>query len=174
MDVKNLSSNMKLTIVDIEDTEIEVKDVRDVDWKNDIYRVGAILLRNSRGEILTAQRALDKPHSPGLWGPSAAGMVESHETYESNVLNETEEELGLTLSQKDLRKGPKIYTQRSDPPRQYFMQWYYADYDWDIEEFVLQKDEVAAVQWISKEKLTEELVKNNSDFVELSLQILEQ
>ena len=63
--------------------------------KSDIYRVSALWIQNSKGDILLAQRKLTKKHSPGKWGPAVAGTNDEGESYESNIIKETEEEIGL-------------------------------------------------------------------------------
>lgn len=39
----------------------------------DIYRVSALWIKNSQGDILLAQRKFTKKHDPGKWGPAVAG-----------------------------------------------------------------------------------------------------
>lgn len=72
---------------------------------DDIYRVSALWITNSNGDVLLAQRALTKKNDPGKWGPAVAGTVEEGETYLGNITKETEEEIGL----KDVQftEGPK-------------------------------------------------------------------
>ena len=79
-----------ITIVNEEDEIIGHKDRTSLDHETDIYRVAALWLTNSTGEVLIAQRALSKESSPGKWGPAAAGTVEEGETYESNIVKEVE------------------------------------------------------------------------------------
>ncbi|OGI75966.1 hypothetical protein A3C67_01195 [Candidatus Nomurabacteria bacterium RIFCSPHIGHO2_02_FULL_42_19] len=86
---------MKIPIVDKNDDVIEYRERNDQD-ANAIYRVSSLWIRNSKGEILLARRAFSKSHDPGKWGPAVAGTVEEGETYESNIIKEAEEELGLT------------------------------------------------------------------------------
>ena len=45
--------------------------------------------------IVERQTAFDKKYDPGKWGPSAAGTVEEGETYQSNIIKELQEEIGL-------------------------------------------------------------------------------
>jgi predicted kinase len=73
--------------------------------KEDIYRVSSLWVTNSKGDILLAQRKFTQKLDPGKWGPAVAGTVDEGETYESNIIKEAEEEIGL----KDMRPalGPK-------------------------------------------------------------------
>lgn len=144
---------MEIYIVDRDDNEIGTKEITTVDWTNDIYRASAIWLFNDDGEVLIAQRAFTKEHSPGTWGPSAAGIIEIGDWYENNILNEVKEEIGITLSTNDLIVGPKPLVKSENPNRQYFTQYFFARYNGEAEKLTLQEDEVAAVKWINTEEL---------------------
>jgi isopentenyldiphosphate isomerase len=56
------------------------------------------------GQILLAQRAASKTICPLLWDVSVAGHVDTGETIEQAAIRETQEEIGLTISQSDLHK----------------------------------------------------------------------
>lgn len=152
---------LKVIIVDKNDEVIGLKE-----WENlkneDIYRVSALWVENSKGEILMARRALSKSHDPNRWGPAVAGTVEEGETYSSNILKEAEEEIGL--KNVKFKKGPKIKIMLAGRPR-YFLQWYMAKIDKPAEEFKIQKSEVAEVKWFSKDELKNKLKENPSEFI---------
>lgn len=142
-------------IVNENDEPIGVKERSQIDWKNDIYRIGGVWLKNSKGEVLIAQRALTKDKDPGKWGPSAAGTVEEGETYESNAYKEAEEELGLRDT--ELKIGPK---QRFYEPRHAFCQWFIGKCDKETDEFKLQEEEVEQVRWIDVDELKKDVEKH--------------
>jgi len=85
---------MKIPIVNEQDEIIKVVDIKDRK-PGEICRITGLWLTDPEGNILLAQRAFNKKLSPGLWGPAAAGTVEEGETYESNIIKEAEEEIGL-------------------------------------------------------------------------------
>lgn len=116
--------------------------------KEDIYRITALWLTNSQGQILMAQRALTKENAPGKWGPAVAGTVEVGETYESNIQKEIQEELGVAGI--SLTKGPK---ERSRTETEYFCQWYFGIVDTMKCDFTLQKEEVEQVRWFDPSDL---------------------
>ncbi|MDO8490348.1 MAG: NUDIX domain-containing protein [bacterium] len=153
---------LPVQIVDDNDEIIEHKDRSEI-VLSDIYRVSALWLTNSKGEILIAQRKLTKAHDPGKWGPAAAGTLEEGDTYESNAKKEAEEEIGLTGVEFQL--GPKVARRIPESKWNYFGQWYTAVADKDIHEFVLQDDEVEAVRWISPEDLVKEWEQAPEKFV---------
>jgi len=57
---------LRIVIVNDEDEIIGHKE-RGTLVKEDIYRVAALWVTNSKGEILLAQRQLGKRHDPGKW-----------------------------------------------------------------------------------------------------------
>jgi len=148
---------MKIIIVDEDDVEIGFKERDSLDDK-DIYRVSALWLINEKGEILLAQRALDKKKDPGMWGPAVAGTVEEGESYKKNIIKEAEEELGL----KEIRPTEGLKS-RLRKPHNHFTQW-----------FVLKvkgrdkfnfNDEVEGVKWFSREELLKSIKDNPENFV---------
>jgi isopentenyldiphosphate isomerase len=76
----------KIIIVNEKDKEIGLKE-RGTLKTEDIYRVTALWITNSKDEILLAKRALTKSNDPGKWGPAVAGTVDEGETYEENSIN---------------------------------------------------------------------------------------
>lgn len=143
----------RIIIVNELDEEIGLKE-RSAIAAEDIYRVSALWVENSHGDILLAQRSLSKAKSPGKWGPAAAGTVDEGESYELNIIKEAEEEIGLKLTPGDLTLGPKI---RMQGMHVHFTQWFYAIVDKPIGEFILQKEEVMGLRWISRDDFLREL-----------------
>jgi len=137
----------RILIVDKNDEVIGSK-VRDTLKQSDIYRVSALWVTNSKGQVLLARRHRNKTHHPRMWGPAVAGTVEEEETYHDNIKKEAQEELGI----KDISftKGPKILT--SDDYN-HFTQWYTVVIDKDASDFVIQEDEVEEVGWFYKDEL---------------------
>jgi isopentenyldiphosphate isomerase len=153
---------MLVSIVDENDVEIGVKDRNDL-LKDDIQRVSCVWITDSDGRYLLAQRALTKKHSPGKWGPAAAGTVELGETYESNIVKEIQEELGIVLSLEELREGPKILCRRESST--YLSQWYFAVVDKELNEFSFPEDEVMALSWYTRDELETALKEKPEDFL---------
>ncbi|MEI6280787.1 MAG: NUDIX domain-containing protein [bacterium] len=137
---------MRIPVVNEQDEIIGYKDRNDRN-NLDITRITALWLFNERGEVLLAQRAFNKKFSPGKWGPAVAGTVEEGETYESNIIKEAEEEIGL----KDLKP---ILSQklRRTTNHAYFAQWFITTINSDYP-LVKQDNEVEAIKWFSKDEL---------------------
>lgn len=151
---------LKIIIVDQNDNIINHKE-RETLKQEDIYRVSALWITNSKGEILLARRAFTKSHSPGNWGPAVAGTVEESETYYSNIIKEAKEELGLVNIKP--KTGPKIRVAKN---YNYFCQWFLLETDKPADEFKIQKSEVEEVKWIPKKELLNEIKNNPDNFVE--------
>lgn len=149
----------KTTIVDNNDKIIGYKDRDNLD-KKDIYRVSALWITNPRGEILLAKRHRNKIHHPGKWGPAVAGTIEEGETYKSNIIKESEEELGLKNINPTV--GPKTETNNE---YHHFTQWYVLTIDKSIDEFQIQEDEVEEVKWFKPQELKQNLKNNPENFL---------
>ena len=150
---------MRIPIVNEQDEIIGYKDREDRSQK-DITRVSALWVTDKEGNVLLAQRAFSKKHHPGLWGPAVAGTVEEGETYESNIIKEAEEEIGLTEFNPIL--GPKI---RRSSIHEYFCQWFtfVADHDYM---FTKRDGEVEEVKWFSQNELIQLLQEKPQIFLE--------
>ncbi len=150
----------KIPVVNENDELIRYKEREEL-APEDIYRVSALWLTNPQGQILLAQRAFTKSHDPGKWGPAVAGTVEEGEDYESNIVKEAAEELGLI----DLKLN-KLAKLRRRGKYQYFSQWYEAIIDKPEDEFKVQTDEVAAIKWFDKDELRNDLEKNPGKYLQ--------
>lgn len=144
-------SNLRIIIVNGQDEFIGHKERHGI-AKDDIYRVAALWVTNSRGDILLAQRKFTKSHDPGKWGAAAAGTLDEGETYESNLIKEAEEELGLKNIKPAL--GPK---NRVTGEHNYFEQWYTLKIDTLAEDLTIQEDEVEQVKWFTRAELERDL-----------------
>jgi len=150
----------KIIVVDENDRVVGIKDRKNL-AKRDIYRVSALWLTNSHGQVLLAKRAKTKLHDPLKWGPAVAGTVENGETYYSNIIKEIDEEIGV--SNVTLTKGPKI---RRSGKYNHFTQWFFLCFDKDIDEFQIQKDEVEEIKWFPINQLKKKMNDNPQDFLD--------
>lgn len=153
---------MNILVVDKNDTVIGFKE-RSKLMPGDIYRVSALWLTNSKGEVLMAKRSKTKLKNPNVWGPAVAGTVEADESYEQNIIKETQEEIGLLLTLADLSLGPKMYISRNEA-NDWYLQWYLVTRDVAIESLTIQKDEVASLAWFGARELRERVSKFPEEF----------
>lgn len=137
----------KITIVNEEDEIIDYKE-RGTLTDDEIYRVSALWIENDKEQVLLAKRAFNKKKDPGMWGPAVAGTVEEGETYESNIIKEADEELGLQNIQ--VNKGPKNRVKHS---HNHFTQVFLLKLNKSLEYFKINKEEVAEIKWFDKNEL---------------------
>jgi|WetSurMetagenome_2_1015567.scaffolds.fasta_scaffold00335_11 isopentenyl-diphosphate Delta-isomerase len=75
----------------------------------EVHRLGLwhetvhVWIVDSRGMILFQKRSSSKESFPGLWDVSAAGHIVSGETAANAAIRETRQELGLDVTERELR-----------------------------------------------------------------------
>lgn len=121
-----------------------------------IIRITACWITNKSGKILLAQRSFNKVKDPGKWGPAVAGTVEVGETYDSNIIKEIEEELGLKKTK------PEFVTKRFE--HIHFVSWYKLEIK-DDSEIIMQKEEVHAVKWFTDDELREFFINQREELL---------
>lgn len=158
---------MTIPIVDAQDQIIGSKERDDINYNVDIFRTASLWITNSNGDILLAQRKLDKKVDPGKWAEAVGGTVEGDDTYRDTVIREAEEELGIKGI--SITKGPKQFI---TTPCSYFVQWYTAIIDQPATAFTIQEDEVEQIAWIPKSQLLTDLHANPSKYIEALPEII--
>ncbi len=146
---------MKINIVNEKDEIIGTKERDFLDDDKDIYRVSALWIINSEGKSLMAQRVFSKKHDSGKWGPAVAGTNDEGETYESNIIKEAEEELGLENIKPEF-----LFKEFVNGKYKHFTQWYFLKLDKSLDSFKVDKNEVEKIEWLSFDEILE-LVKEN-------------
>lgn len=107
---------------------------------------------NSNAEILLAQRGASKIIYPLLWDISVAGHVDAGEAIEHAAIRETQEEIGIEVPESSLVKIGvydcfQSYTNGIKDNE--FHHTFIAQIDYAIQDFKLDKTEVAAVKFVS-------------------------
>ena len=158
---------MKIPIVDKQDNIIGYKERDEIDFQHDIFRTASLWITNSKGDILLAQRKLDKKVDPGKWAEAVGGTVEGEDNYEDTVIREAAEELGI----QDVvpRKGPRQFI---TTPCNYFVQWFSVVIDEPAEFFTIQPEEVEQIAWISRQQLEDELQTQPDKYIKAMPSIL--
>ncbi len=148
-----------VTLVNNRDEVIGSKD-RALLMDDDRWRIVTIWLENTSGDILLAQRSLDKKNNPGKWGPAAAGTVEYGDSYDETARREVLEELGVEvpLQTKGLFMHRSMIGARAD-------MGYVGQIDIPAEEFQIQKEEVEQVKWIGKAALLANYKRHQEDYI---------
>lgn len=160
-------NGMLLPIVTRDDEIIGYKERAELDYENDIFRTASLWVTNVNGDVLLAQRKLDKKVDPGKWAEAVGGTVEGEDSYEETVVREAEEELGL--KNLTITKGPK---QLITTPCTYFVQWYETTLD-DTTELTIQEAEIEQVAWIPYEALRSETRHPSAKYIDAMASIVD-
>jgi len=87
-----------IAVVDEHDNFIENKPRQEVHEQGLRHRAVHILVFNDKQQIFLQKRSLNKDVNAGLWDTSAAGHVDSDESYLTCAKRETIEELGVCIN----------------------------------------------------------------------------
>ncbi|MEO6078112.1 MAG: NUDIX domain-containing protein [Candidatus Andersenbacteria bacterium] len=126
---------------------------------------------NSKQELLIQRRSPEKESNPGMWGvASVGGHISAGDDAITTAIRETEEELGLVITGKELEylfttphqqvlnKGTYISN--------HFDNSYLVEKDIDSNNLKLQTGEVSEVKWIHFTDLEQLIQQRNPEFVE--------
>lgn len=111
-----------------------------------------VMIQNSKGEFLIQKRSKQKDGKYAATG----GHVKTGQTSIEGMIEEIQEELGLTVKPEELEL---LYSAREDE-HDVFFDLYYMKKDIDLSELVLQDEEVELVQWNTIEEI-DELIKKD-------------
>lgn len=129
------------------------------DINKEIMRVSVLWIYNEKKELLVCLRSKNKKSFANLWGESVSGTNEKDETYRSNIIKETREELGIDV--ENLSEGKK---ERLSIGHEFFCQWFFAEVSSQTK-FTLQESEVDEVKWIGVKELKDWYQKSPGNFV---------
>lgn len=139
---------------------------------DDIYRVAALWVTNPDGDILLTQNAASKAKYPGKWAAAVAGTVEGDEDYDTNIVKEAKEEIGLDIPIEKLQLGPKF--RFKNEKSNHFAQNFFYVFEGSVGDLVVDPGEVAQLQWFSREKLKDMLAASPENFSPSALRGLSQ
>ena len=109
--------------------------------------------RNSRGEYLIQRRAPGVQWKPYLWAVTGGSAI-SGEDAVTAARRELREEIGYDASEAEMEQVACLRRTNS------FCAVYSLLIDWPVEQFVLQSEEVSAVQWCDSARLTRMVAEN--------------
>jgi isopentenyldiphosphate isomerase len=159
---------MDIVLVDEEDKVIGAKE-RSALAPGDIYRVAVLWITNAAGDVLLAQRAAGKKW-PGTWAAAVAGTVEEGENYDTNIVKEAKEEIGLDVALGDLKRGPKYRFQ--DEKSNHFSQSYFYRMETPVEDLTIDKNEIVQLKWFPRIALKDMLTHAPQDFAPTAGRVL--
>lgn len=129
------------------------------------------MIQNSKGEFLIQKRSKQKDGKYGATG----GHVKTGQTSIEGMMDEIQEELGLTVKPEELEL---IFSGREDE-YQVFFDLYYMKKDFELSDLVLQEEEVESAHWMTLQKIDELIKKdmfliNHAEEVYRTIDILKQ
>ena len=114
-------------------------------------------IMNKKGEVLLQKRTANKVRNPNKWAKTG-GQVDSGETVEEAIFREVKEELGIEIPKEQIRV---IDIHKSSEKNKRFAYNFLFVVDYKIDDYMLQKEEVAEVKYVTIEEM--ELAKKNND-----------
>ena len=141
----------------------EILERDEVHKRNLLHNEIAVFLINDKGETLLQKRSGNKKHNPNKWA-ICAGHVEAYESLENTVIREAKEELGIDIPIKELKtfveKETKIRKNNSC-----ITNYFYYKTNMELHEFIIQKEELIEVKWVSIEDIIKMLEEENDSIV---------
>lgn len=122
--------------------------------KDRFYLTVLVWIENSKGEILLQ---LTSPEKKSQWA-TTGGHAKFGQNSMQGIQTEIEEELGIKVNTEELTLLKTIHTADD------FVDVYYLKKDIDLNKCILQKDEVADIEWFSYQEIQEKI--NNQDLNE--------
>lgn len=116
-----------------------------------------VFIQNAEGKFLIQRRS--RKHKDGKLA-TTGGHVKTGTTSVEGIIEEVEEELGLSLKPSDLQV---YYSGREDSSRVFFDD-YYAQIDADLADLKLQDDEVDEALWMTADEIQKAI--KDGDFLE--------
>lgn len=150
-----------LDVVDIDDRIIDVKTRGEIHAKGLMHRAVHILVFNSKNEVFIQKRSMQKDENPGQWDSSAAGHVDSGESYLDCAIRELEEELGIVVTTE-----PE-YLFHVDPSELNGMEHskiYRCHYDGELQ---LQSEEIDEGKWLGETQMNALVAGEDSDLTDI-------
>lgn len=147
-----------LFTVDELNNPIDPKSRDEVHKKGYWHRTTHIWVINKKQQVLCQKRSLLKDTNPGKWESFFGGHLAPEQEYLDGAFQELKEELGIDASQDKFHLF-QIHKCESDNE---FQGIYYIEWNGDIKNLKLEKEEVDQVKWFEISQLSELLVKKKS------------
>lgn len=131
---------------------------REIAYEKGLWRrTVSCWIMNEKGEILLQKRSSNKKKNPNRWAKTG-GQVDCGESAEQAIFREVKEELGIEIPQNQL----KLYDiHKSNDKSKRFSYNFIFNVNYKIDEYVLQKEEVADVKYVTIEDMENAKKKND-------------
>ena len=152
-----------LDVVDENNNLIGRKEDREIIHRDSLWhREVAIWIMNEKGEMLLQKRAPTRKQAPNKWAITA-GHIDAGEEPLEVAKRETLEEIGLELKDDDLEF---LFLEKKEiKNNNHFKYMYYAKTDKKISEFVIQKEELSELKYISLKEFEDIIERQDNEYV---------
>ena len=118
------------------------------------HRAVALYIVNSKNQVLLQKRSKHKKTWAGCWDMTCGGHAEAGSFGLITVIREADEELGITLCEKDIcyMCGYRSNNKHGKIWDRHFNEYYIAFKDVDTKDLKIQEGEVDEVKWVSYKK----------------------
>ena len=138
----------------------------EIHTKGHYHHTAHIWLYTKTGEILLSQRSASKTICPLLWDVSVAGHIDAGEPLVTAALREVQEEIGLSILEKDLEKIGVFECFQSygnGIKDNEFHNTFISELKVELTNLKLQKDEVEAVKLVSLKEFKNLIIHIGTD-----------
>lgn len=151
-----------IDIVDENNELLGIVEKREIVHKKKLWhRLVSCWIMNEKGEILLQKRSHTKIRNPDKWARTG-GHVNSSENVEEAIIREIKEEIGIDILKSNLKL---LWAYKSNSIcDKYFGYDFFVNATYKIDEYVLQKDEVSDIQYMTIEKMESLKEQNNRDY----------
>lgn len=119
-----------------------------------IRLLSRVVIADGKGNFLLQKRAKNMQMYPACWDTAASGHVDEGETAEDAAYRELEEEIGIQTSlQLVTEYHTDLFIERYKLHFKSYSLVYRGTFTGDINTLKLQPDEVAGVEWFSKDQI---------------------
>lgn len=161
--MKNSSSEDLVIVVDANDNILDYLPRAESHKSGLLHRTIGIIILNDKDEILLQKRSENKDTFPGMYTISASGHVDKGESYDQAAEREIQEELGIKIDLKFLKRII------NDHPEHRQMQTFYLSRS--NGPFKIQNEEIDEAKFFSIDKI-KEMLPNLTPTVKIALEIM--
>lgn len=140
----------------------EILDKEEIHDRGLYHREVALFLIDDKNEILLQKRASTKEIQPNKWAWHG-GHVRAKESEIKAIIRETQEELGITLKEEQIKI---LTTTKCDKmPNRQFTTVFIAECNLKLEDFTIETSELSQIKWFTIEEFEEMIFKNHPEMM---------